>query len=51
MQVDGESIELNLYGEGLKGRIVLPVMFACWMHPAASSLGIKLGVRLLHRTR
>ncbi|MBS7650335.1 MAG: hypothetical protein QXN62_02195 [Candidatus Bathyarchaeia archaeon] len=81
IEVEGESVEINLYGEGLKGRKrilvvgevksrihqrdvrefagkiekirrvvkanVFPVMFGYWVHPAATSLGKSLNIRLV----
>jgi seryl-tRNA synthetase len=82
IRVNGESLEANLYGEGLKARVpiivigeaksrihpgdvkefavnvqkirkglkgrrILPLMFGYWIHPATTSLGKQLGIRLV----
>jgi hypothetical protein len=41
------ATKLEKAKKALKGRTILPVMFAYWIHPAASSLGRTLGVRLV----
>jgi len=82
IEVEGESMEVNLYGEGLRGpnpivvigeaksrihagdvkefadrlekigkglrgRRIVPVMFAYWIHPSATSLGKTLRIHLV----